>query len=161
MENKVLQGVVDDGTRELRLVNKFGKEICTIHIRPSDVSIVDRYEALVSDLENILQPLIKVGIKNDGSAAIEDGWDTLKKVEAELKDRLNFLFDMDEADKIFATRAPFSSVGGEFFCVRVINALGAVIENAITEEYAASGQRMSRYLKKQGGNNAGATSNPA
>lgn len=161
MENKVLQSVVDDGTREVQLVNKFGKLICTIHIRPSDVSIVDRYDELVSNLENILQPLVGIKLKNDGTAAFEEGWATLKKVEDELKKRINFLFDMDDADAIFATRAPFSSVGGEFFCVRVINALGSVIETAITKEYAASEQRMSKYLKKQESTDAGAAADHA
>lgn len=42
MENKMLRGVVDDGTREIPLVNKFGKLICKVYMRPADMSILDR-----------------------------------------------------------------------------------------------------------------------
>ena len=38
-------------------------------------------------------------------------------------------------------------MGGEFFCTKVINALGGLIADAINEETAASEKRMSKYLK--------------
>ena len=36
---------LDDGTKEITLVNPYGKVICKLHIRPGDVSIYDRYKA--------------------------------------------------------------------------------------------------------------------
>lgn len=140
-------GVIDDGTREIPITNKFGKEICKIYIRPADISILDRYEALTADFESIVAPLKDLDIKNDGTAAFDKDWATLKAVETELKKRINALFDMDEADAIFATRNPFSSVGGRFFVENVIAALGDIITEAVADEAALSKQRMSKYLE--------------
>lgn len=157
MKNTVLHGVVDDGTREIPIVNKFGKLICNVYIRPSDLSILDRYEELMRDFEGLVRPLENVDINADGTAAFEEGWAVIKSVEAELKKRINTLFDMDEADAIFAKRNAFSSVGGEFFCTRVLNALSDVIVAAVKEESALSQKRMEKYLKdqgKSGGDNA-------
>ena len=56
MALKDLKGVIDDGTREIPLVNKFGKLICNIYIRPGDLSILDRYEDLTKDFADIVKP---------------------------------------------------------------------------------------------------------
>jgi len=158
---KTLTGVVDDGTREIPLVNKFGKLICKVYIRPSDLSIYDRYKEVVKHFDSIVAPLANLSINADGTADSAPDWDVLKTAESELKKQLNYLFDMDEADDIFATRNPFSSVGGEFFCTRVILALGGVIEEAIREEAKISEERVAEYLTDTEGNNAGATSENA
>lgn len=146
-DNKTLCMVIDDGTKEVRLVNTFGKEICKIYIRPTDLSILDRYKALMGDFEDIVKPLADLDLKNDGTASIDEDWPKLKQVEDELKRRLNALFDMEEADAIFAKRSPFASVGGKFFVQHVLDALGGVIEQALAEEAKAAEARTSKYLK--------------
>ncbi len=146
MVNKAFKAVVDDGTREIPLVNKFGKTICNVYFRPADFSIIDRYNRLVADFDSIIKPLQSVSMKNDGTAVFEDDWAVVKQVEDELKKKLNELFDMEEADAIFEKRNPFSSVGGEFFCSRVLQALGGVITGAIAEESKLSQKRMAKYL---------------
>lgn len=158
---KELRGIVDDGTREIPILNKFGKLICKVHIRPADFSIVDRYNDLMKDFDEVVKPLAELGIKPDGTAEFEKDWSTLKGIESALKERINALFDMDEADEIFAKRNAFSSVGGQFFCERVLNALGDVIVEAIEEESKASRERMEKYLADKpiagGTSDAGAT----
>lgn len=160
---KELRGIVDDGTREIPLVNKYGKLICNVYIRPADFSIIDRYNDLMKDFDKVVEPLKELNIRNDGTAEFEKDWEKLKKVESELKSRINALFDMEEADEIFAKRNAFSSVGGQFFAERVLNALGEVIAEAIEEESRASKKRMAKYLADKpaagGMNNAGATAN--
>lgn len=156
-----LIGVVDDGTREVPIVNKFGKTICKIYFRPADLSLFERYQALMKDFEKVVEPLKGIDINNDGTASFDADFAILKEVERNLKDRLNEMFDMDEADDIFAKRNPFSSVGGEFFCTRVISAIGDVIEQAIKEEAQLSQKRMAKYLPDTEGENAGATAESA
>ena len=75
--------VIDDGTREIPIYNQFDEEICRIRIRPTDISIMDRFDALKNDLGDTLAPLESIGINADGTAAETDGWQTLKAVEAE------------------------------------------------------------------------------
>lgn len=144
----MLKGVIDDGTREIPLYNKFNKLICNIYIRPADFSIVDRYNKLVKEIPEITKPLESISIKNDGTPEFDAEWEIIKQAEKTLKDKINELFDMDEADDIFAKRNPFSSVGGEFFALRVINGIQSIISEAIEEEAKASKKRMSKYLKK-------------
>lgn len=143
---KILHGIVDDGTREIPLINKYGKTICTVYMRPADFSIVDRYNALMQNFNDVVKPLTELSIRNDGTAEFEQDWQVLKAVEANLKQKINELFDFDEADAIFAKRNPFSSVGGEFFCLKVLTALGGVITEAIEEEAELSRKRMDKYL---------------
>lgn len=146
IKSVALRAVVDDGTREVPLVNKFGKLICNIYFRPADFSIIDRYNDLKERLESIVLPLKELSLNNDGTAVFEKDWAVLKKVEGDIKREFDFLFDMEEADDIFAKRNPFSSVHGQFFCLRVFEALGGVLEAAIAEEAALSQKRVAKYL---------------
>lgn len=141
-----LRAVIDDGTREVPIVNKFGRLVCKVYFRPADISIIDRYNSLIKDFDKIVKPLEDLDIKNDGTATFEKDWEVLKKVELELKRKIDELFDMEEADEIFAKRNPFSSVGGHFFAEVVLNALGEVISQAIDEEAKLSKQRTDKYL---------------
>lgn len=143
---EALQGVIDDGTKEITLVNKYGELICKVHIRPSDLSIIDRYKDFEKDFDKIVEPLKSLDIKNDGTALFEKDWKILKSVETTLVHRINNLFDIDNADEIFAKRNPFSSVGGEFFCAKVLHALENLVVRAINEEAQLSNERTAKYL---------------
>lgn len=138
---------LDDGTKEVTLVNPYGKVICKLHIRTGDMTIYDRYKALMKDFDTIVQPLSEMDITKDGEAVFDENWEKLKRVESNLKQRINELFDMDEADELFATRSPFSSVGGHFFVENVLNVLGKVIASAIEEEAKLSAERVKKHLE--------------
>ena len=137
---------IDDGTKRYTLVNKFDKPICDIFIRPSDLSILDRYKTLTADFEKIIKPLKAISLKTDGTVSFDEEWKILKAVEAELKRRINIMFDMDEADAIFATRVPFYTVGGKFFCEIVIEAIGGIITAEVEHEAELTKQRLEKYL---------------
>jgi hypothetical protein len=139
--------IIDDGTQQIPILNKFGKKICDIYIRPADIAILDRYQALMKDFDRIVEPLQDLDINADGTASFDQDWKVLKEVEKQVKRKIDELFDMEEADAIFATRNPFSSVGGEFFCLKVLKALAAVITDAVERETKASQKRMSKYLE--------------
>lgn len=139
--------MLEDGTKEITLVNPFGKVICKLHIRTGDIGIYDRYKALMANFDSIIRPLADVDINLTGEAAIEDKWEIVKKVEDNLKQRINELFDMDEADALFATRKPFASVNGHFFVENVLTVLGQVIASAIDEEAKLSAERVRKHLE--------------
>lgn len=143
---KQMKGIVDDGTKAIPIENKFGKKICTIYVRPGDLSIIDRYNSVIKTLPEIVKPLEKMDIKNDGTASLDDDWTAIKQVEEALYGQLNYLFDMDEAADIFATRNPFSSVNGRFFCETIMEVIGDIIAEGITEEAAKTQKRTQKYL---------------
>ena len=142
-----MRRIIDDGTIEVKLENKFGKQICAVHIRPADISIIDRLNSLMDDFSDIVEPLKECDINADGTAKFESQWAAIKQVEAALIERINTVFDMDEAADIFAKRNAFSSVNGVFFAESVITALGDVVKEAIERESRESAERMSKYLK--------------
>jgi hypothetical protein len=139
--------VLDDGTKEITLVNPFGKVICKLYIRTSDVSILDRYNALVADFDSIVKPLQDIDLKGDGTVSFDKDWAALKRAESMLIKKINALFDMEEAEDLFATRNPFSSVGGKFFIENVLDVLGQAIVQAIEEEAKLSQKRVNKHLK--------------
>ena len=147
MAEKIYQAVIDDGTREIPIKNKFGKLICNIYIRPSDISILDRYEKFVNELPGIIKPVQELNVKADGTVEFEEEWAAMKEAEKEFKARLNEVFDMEEADDIFRTRNPFSSVGGKFFCESVVEVIGNLITDAVEDEIALTQNRTEKYLK--------------
>lgn len=139
--------IIDDGTRKIPIENQFGKHICDIFIRPTDFSILDRYQKTMDGFKTILEPLQNLSLNNDGSAAFEKDWKTLKQVEKQIVAKFNELFDMDEAEAIFKDRSPFASVGGEFYCMKVLTAIAGVVTDALEEEAEASKARTSGYLE--------------
>jgi uncharacterized protein YggE len=85
---KVLKGIIDDGTRKIPIENTFGQLICNIYIRPSDISIMDRYNEFKKDFSSILDPLKNLNIDRNGEPDFDADWAVLKEVEAELKKRI-------------------------------------------------------------------------
>ena len=155
--------VIDDGTWEIPVKNKFGMEICKIYFRPADLSIIDRYNNMMEGFDQMIEPLKNLSLNNDGTATFEKDWQVLKQVEEDLKDKINKLFGMQDADKLFENGSPFSAVIGAFYCLHVLNALIAVVNAAIEDEAKLSQKRMAKYLtdieqpKKAGvSSNAGA-----
>lgn len=145
--HKNLSAVIDDGTKEIAIYNRYDQPICKVHIRPSDLSILDRFKEMEDSFDDVFEPLRGIDINADGSGDSDAAWTAIKAAEKIMLDKLNTVFDSDEVSQIFAKRNAFSSVGGEFFCTKVINALGGLIADAINEETAASEKRMSKYLK--------------
>lgn len=143
MSNNVF--TIDDGTREIKLQNKFGQEIATLHIRVSDIGIVDRYKAMSEDLKQAIVPLKNIAINNDGTATFEQDWAILKKVESEVINRINALFDITNAGDIFKTRNAFSAIGGEFFVEKVLTGIGQMISQSIEEEAKKAQARTAKY----------------
>lgn len=143
---KYLRAVVDDGTREVPILNKFGKEICKIYFRPADYSILDRLEKVGERLKAKLAALSDLELTNTGEAVHEKDTAALKEAEKIVYDEFNYLFDMEEANLIFAKRSAFSSIGGHFFCLVVLDALGDVITDAVKEEAALAQKRMAKYM---------------
>lgn len=146
---------IDDGTREYSIQNRFGKEICKIHFRPADWSILDRYDEMKNNFSEIIGPLQTVAINADGTAAEEEGIETLRRADHAFRAMLNKLLDADDADGIFRTRNPFASVGGRFFAENVLDAIGALITSAFDAEAKASAQRMQKFMVQDGEMNVG------
>lgn len=136
---------IDDGTKEYRIVNQYGKEICKVHFRPADLSLLDRYNAISESLPEVLAPLQEIALKSDGTTS-DDGWDALKRAEEAVVAKFNELLDTDDIAGVFAQRRAFSTVGGRFFCEIVLLAIGEVVSEEFEKEAKATSARLGKYL---------------
>ena len=139
--------ILDDGTKELTIQNNFGEEICKIHVRTGDISILDRYNELLNDFDKIVAPLSGINLKSDGTSSFEEEWKVIKGVEKELVDKLNKMFDTNDIDRLFASRNAFSTIGGVFYVEKVIDMLGKVIADALEQEAKETQKRVEKYTK--------------
>ena len=138
--------VLDDGTKEITFNNQFGEEICKIHIRSGDISIIDRYQKLVDDFDDIVAPLSGVKLRNDGTSTFEDEWKVIKEVEQKIIERINAVFDTKDAGNLFTQRNAFSTINGEFYVEKVLVALGNVVSEEIKHESELAQARMGKWL---------------
>ena len=144
--------VLDDGTREIIVNNKYGEEICKLHIRSGDLSIMDRYKELMDDYEDIIAPLSALSVDDEGNGNTDSDWEVLKGVEKKLIDKIDYVFGMKDASKLFASRNAFSSIGGAFYIEKVLEMLGNIVSQSIDEEGEKTRKRLEKYtsdLKKE------------
>ena len=149
---------IDDGTREFKIENNYGKEICRIHFRPADLSLLDRFEKISGSLSTAIEPLREIGVQTDGAPEDESerGWAAMKQAEAEVIRLYNELLDADDLGEVFKTRSAFSVIGGKFFCEILLEAIGGVIAEAFEEEAKLTRDRIAKYLPEDA-QDAGAT----
>jgi len=139
--------VLDDGTKEITFNNQFGEEICKIHIRSGDISIIDRYQELVKDFDKLVMPLSQTKLRNDGTSSFEEDWKVIKEVEQNIIERINAIFDTKDAGNLFVQRNAFSTINGEFYVEKVITALGEVVSKEIAHESELAQKRIAKYTK--------------
>lgn len=143
--------VIDDGTKEFVLENEYGQEICKLHVRIADFSIMERMMDLQNKVADMIAPLKDVDIKADGTAEFEEAWPILKRVEDNVIKELSAVFDTNEIKDIFKNRFMFSSVNGQFFLNIVVDVLSNEFNRMLNEEMKQSEKRMKKYLKPTGG----------
>ena len=146
--NKKTTFVIDDGTRCYTFTNKFGDVIGEMHFRGGDISIIDRYNSLLSDFDKIIAPLSQIStMKDDGTAVTDEDWGIIKDVEKELINRLNAIFDSHDCENLFKNRNAFSTINGEFYVEKIIQALGNVVAQEMNEEKEKTKKRLDKYTK--------------
>lgn len=139
--------VLDDGVEEIVVNNKFGEEICKLHIPAGDIGIIDRYKVLVNKVEGMMEPLKSLHINNDGTSDVDEDWEKIKAVESDLIGMINETFDMKDGGNLFATRNAFSTINGVFYVEKVLDMLGDIVSQAIEDEGKKASKRVDKYTK--------------
>ena len=139
---------IDDGTKEYKIENQYGREICRVHFRPADLALLDRFEQVSSKLPDALAPLKDKAVRTDGTPAnqTDEDWAALKAAEAEIVRQFNELLDSDDIGEVFKKHSAFSVVGGKFFCEVLLEAIGEVITEELRKEAEATQKRLAKYL---------------
>lgn len=148
IKNLNMSIVVDDGSRRVPIQNTDGEEIGSFHFHPTDVGIIQRYNALAEHFDEIVKPLD--GLGEDGAEITDAKYaEALDEADARLFDAVNGLLGSDDAAAAFFGKMnPFSPVDGEFYCTRVLNALGAYIGAAFETETAKFSANAQKYANR-------------
>lgn len=150
-DNNVVQQniniTVDDGSIRVPILNKFKKEIGVFFIRPTDIGIIDRWNKIANDFDNITAPLENVNINPDGTADEKNEAEqaALKEAEKRLYDACDFLFDGNMSEAFFGKMHPFSPVNGRFYCENALSAVSTFISRQFDREVARVNNRVNKY----------------
>lgn len=150
-DNNVVQQniniTIDDGSIRVPILNKFKKEIGVFFIRPTDIGIIDRWNKVANDFDNITSPLENVNINPDGTADEKNEAEqaALKEAEKRLYDACDFLFDGNMSEAFFGKMHPFSPVNGRFYCENALSAVSAFISRQFDREVAKVNNRVNKY----------------
>jgi hypothetical protein len=139
--------VVDDGSVKVPIRNKQGDEIGVFVFRPTDIGIVDRFNAMASEFDKIVEPLESVNIRADGTVDEKNDaeFEALREAEAKLYAACDKLFGGNLSDAFFGTMHPFSPVNGRFYCENVLDAVGKYISRQFDHEVKKVNARVERY----------------
>lgn len=139
---------IDDGLRRIPIQNMFDQEVGVFFFRPTDIGIMERYNKLMGEFDDVLAPLENANIGRDGEAA--DPTDTesvnaIKEAKQKLNSLLDELFDGNFSEAFFGKMNPFSPVGGRFYCEQAIELVGAYIEREFGVEAAQMSSKVEKY----------------
>lgn len=160
VERKPVSIVVDDGAERVPILNKFGDEIGVFYVRPTDVGLLERYNAFVRGFDSIIKPVNGVSLNSDGTPkepSDEQALATLNEAKKSLSEALDRMLDGNFAEAFFGRMHPFSVVGGRFYCEIAVEAVGQYIGQRFDQEIKRVNARVDKYThgyrtgKHQGG----------
>lgn len=127
-----------------------------LRFNPGDVNILTRYKEVVNNLNEIANELPDAKIKPDGTA--EDNAEIvgaqLTAFNEALKKQINYLFNADVYDVLFAGQSPLCRVGTgrKLLCEEIIEKLGRLIGDECGEIVDNVNLRVSKYTAEYEGN---------
>ena len=128
--------IIDDGTKEYTIENKFGDVLAKVRISPSDIGMLRR----LNEMEEVL-PSILARVDTDQPEAKQ-----LIAAEEEIKELVDYVLGGNVSD-CFSKVSPLAPVGGTFFVEIVMNAIGGFVKEAIKVETKKSEEKMRKYTK--------------
>lgn len=144
---KTLRVTVDDGGVRVPIENKLGEEIGVFYFRPTDMGMIDRYNEMVEEFDNITAPLEGVNIKSDGTVDKNNdaAMNAMKEAKLRLYAACDKLFGGNMSEAFFGKMHPFSPVNGRFYCENALEALGNLISQQFERETKKLKPRIEKY----------------
>lgn len=139
---------VDDGKQRVPVLNRIGEQIGYFDFRPTDLGIIERYNAMADRFDEITKPLENVSISVEGTADNENDEQAVAAL-TEAKKRLfalcDEMFGGNMSVAFFGSMHPFSPVDGAFYCEHAIEAVGKFISAQFDTETVKISKRMRKY----------------
>lgn len=131
-----------------------GDENRVIRFNPSDPNLMIRYNESVKNINEAKKKIgSNVKLRPDGTSAETDqekremACAVMQEVESTIKENINYMFNSDVYDTVFAGQSPFCMVGnGRYLLEAFLYAVKPVMESAIRKSNEQSERRMDKYL---------------
>ena len=115
----------------------------TISFNPTDADIVQRFAKAIKELQSEKETMADI----HDMSALEEASATLEKFNDLIKQKLNYIFNSDVYDVVFAGQSPFSIVGKDHKLLFEAF-LEAAFEMVNEEVGAATQSRIGKYTDK-------------
>lgn len=136
---------INDGYKTYDIVNQDDKLLGQFSFNPSDTNIIKRHAEVVEALEKLE---LDISANEDEKGLYE----ALKKVEAVVYEKINYLLDADVAEKFFSIMGPFSPLAsGQFFIETVLDAIGQAISAETGEHVKKINSKIKKHTSKYHG----------
>lgn len=132
--------ILDEGYKEF---NINGDPNRIVRFNPSDFSIIERANKARKAITESLKDF-----KNIKDEDIDEASEAIEKVNAVIKENINYIFNSDIYDVVFGNQSPVSFVGGLTLVERFLNAALSIIEKAVGEEQKKSQEKISKYTSR-------------
>lgn len=148
-EKDVNEIVVDDGLISVSIRNRQGEEIGIFSFRPTDIGIIDRFNSMAAEFDDIIKPLENINIKADGTANEEsvDELEALREAEKRLYEACDKVFGGNMSEAFFGKMHPFSIINGRFYCENALEGVGAYISTRFDREVKKVNNRVEKYTR--------------
>lgn len=140
----------DDGYKSFAINND---ESRVIRFNPADPNQIQRYNEA---LKNIMSAKERIGediqLSPDGNVKTANDLEAAAKVLCDadnvVRENLNYMFNSDVYDVVFAGQSPFCMIKGRFLLEHFLSAIGPVITQSARGAAAESERRMNKYLNR-------------
>ena len=141
--------VVDDGLISVSIRNRQGEEIGIFSFRPTDIGIIDRFNSMAAEFDDIIKPLENINIKADGTAneGSVDELEALREAEKRLYEACDKVFGGNMSEAFFGKMHPFSIINGRFYCENALEGVGAYISTRFDREVKKVNNRVEKYTR--------------
>ena len=141
---------IDDGYQRIPINNKYGDEIGVFYFNPTDIGIVERYNTMAETFDSVTEPLesIQNGPDDDEDTIEARQLDALNEAKTRLYDAVDELFGGNAAEAFFGKVHPFSPVDGDFYCEKVLKAVGEFISAQFDTETKKMSERVAKYTNR-------------
>lgn len=140
----------DDGYQSFAIN---GDESRVIRFNPSDPNVIQRFQEAEDHIKESQDKIRNINLNPDGTptdSSLEEAAEALKEFDSIVREQLNFIFNSDIYDTVFAGQSPLCIVGSQkiYLFEAFMNSVLPMIQKETEKYEKASKARINKYTKR-------------